>query len=240
MVGATLAVALAPVWPWSPCGHLADKGGPDPMRLQSRKQLKARTSPSFYLTCVATALLFTLCGLIAACSSTADNNQVDLSNQAVTATIDLNGSNSSPTPLLPDYLCGAWVTNTSPGFDPDQPDRPISLFAKFVHTVDQNPVGVDGAIATATILWPDQSTDTATAKTTPDGLAVFSIILNPDAVNKLVLVQVTFTKDGTPPCQVPQPAYFTPVLSSSGGTQSPPGQQTPTPPGIVITPGPNE
>jgi hypothetical protein len=197
------------------------------MRLQSWKQLKARTSPSFYLTCAATALLFILCGLVVACGSTTNNSQVDLSNQAVTATIDLNGSNSSPTPQLPDYLCGAWVTNTSPGFSPDQPDQPISIFAKFVHTVDENPVGVDGATATATILWPDQSTDTATAKTTPDGLAVISILLKPDAVNKLVLVQITFTKNNTPPCQVPQPAYFTPVLVSP--TVTPADQLTPPP-----------
>jgi len=190
------------------------------MRFQPWKQLKARTSPPFYLACAATALLFILCGLIAACGSTTNNGQADLGNPGVTATIDLNGSNSSPTPPMPDYLCGAWVTNTSPGFSPDQPDQPFSVFAKFVHTVDNNPVGVDGATATATIEWPDQSTDTATAKTTPDGLAVFSIVLKQDAVNKLVLVQVTFTKDGTPPCQVPQPAYFTPVPGTPVGAPS--------------------
>ncbi len=197
------------------------------MRLRSWKQLKTRTSPSFYLTCAATTLLFILCGLVVACGSTASASQPDLGNPAVTATIDLNRSDSSPTPPLPDYLCGAWVTNTSPGFSPDQPDQPISVFAKFVHTVNENPVGVDGATATATILWPDQSTDTATAKTTPDGLAVFSILLKSDAVNKIVLVQVTFTKDGMPPCQVPQPAYFTPVLVSPTVTP-PPEQPTPS------------
>jgi hypothetical protein len=197
------------------------------MRLQSWKQPKARTSPSFYLTCAATALLFILCGLVVACGSTASASQVDLGSPTVTLTIDVNGFSSSPTPALPDYLCGAWVTNTSPGFSPEQPDQPISIFAKFVHTVDENPVGVDGATATATILWPDQTTDTATAKTTPDGLAVISILLKPDAVNKLVLVQVTFTKNGTPPCQVPQPAYFTPVLVQP--TVTPPPEQ-PMPP----------
>ncbi len=214
------------------------------MWLQSWKQLKAHLSLS--LKCGALVLLFTLCLLVVACGSTANNNQVDLDNPVVTVTVGLNRSDSSPTPSLPDYLCGAWVTDTSPAFSPDQSGQPISVFAKFVHTVDENPVGVDGATATATILWPDQSTGTATAKTTPDGLAVFSIVLKPDAVNKIVLVQVTFTKGGTPPCQVPQPAYFMPVLVSPTVTPLP-VQPTPpfgTPPPFstppIVTPSPSE
>lgn len=216
------------------------------MRLQS---LKAHLSLSF--KCGALVLLFTFCLFVVACGSTANNSQADLDNPVVTVTVGLNGSDSSPTPVLPDYLCGAWATDTTPVINPGQPDQPISIFAKFVHTVDENPVGVDGATATATILWPDQSTDTAATRTTPDGLAVFSIPLKPDAVNKLVFVQVTFTKDGTPPCQVSQPAYFTPVLVSPTATPSPvqptpfgtpPPFGTPTPSGTppVATPSPSE
>jgi hypothetical protein len=215
------------------------------MWLQS---LKSHLSLS--LKCGALVLLFALCLFVVACGSTANNGQVNLNNPIVTVTIGLNGFDSSPTPALPDYLCGAWAADTSPVISQNQPDQPISIFAKFVHTVDENPVGVDGATATATILWPDQSTSTATTKTTPDGLAVFFISLKPDAVNKLVLVQVTFTKDGTPPCQVSQPAYFMPVLLSPTVTPSPvlptpsgtPPFGTPTPSGTppLVTPSPSK
>ena len=200
------------------------------MRWHSWKQLKSHTSFTFYCKCSAIVLFFTLCALIVACG-TSNNGQVDPGNQSVTVTIDLNGSNGSPTPPLPDYLCGAWVTNTSPGFNPDNPNSLISVFAKFVHTVNDNPVGVDGATATAQIDWPDGTTDTATAKTTPDGLAVIPIMLKPNSVNKIVLVQITFTKDGIPPCAVPQPAYFTPVQVSPTATQPPqPTSPVSTPP----------
>jgi hypothetical protein len=208
------------------------------MWLQSWKQLKSHTSFAFYCKCSAIVFFFTLCVLIVACG-TSTNSQVDPGNQSVTVTIDLNGSNSSPTPPLPDYLCGAWVTNNSPGVNPDNSNSLISVFAKFVHTVNNNPVGVDGATATAQIDWPDGTTDTATAKTTPDGLAVIPIVLKPNSVNKIVLVQVTFTKDGIPPCQVPQPAYFTPVLASPTATQPSPQPTGPSiTPTIFITPRP--
>jgi len=200
---------------------------------QSWKQLKSHTSFAFYCKCSAIVLFFTLCVLIVACGTS--NGQVDTGNQSVTVTIDLNG-NGSPTPPLPDYLCGAWVTNNSPGLNPGNPNSLISVFAKFVHTVNNNPVGVDGATATAQIDWPDGTTDTATAKTTPDGLAVIPVMLKPNSINKIVLVQVTFTKDGIPPCQVPQPAYFTPVLVSPTATQPSPQPTSPSiTPTIIIT-----
>jgi len=222
------------------------------MWLQPWKKLNSHTSFAFYCKCSAIVLLFALCVLIVACG-TSNNSQVGQGNQSVTVTIDLNGSNGSPTPPLPDYLCGAWVTNTSPGIDPNNPNSLISVFAKFVHTVNENPVGVDGATATAQIDWPDGTTDTATAKTTSDGLAVIPIMLKPNSVNKIVLVQVTFTKDGIPPCEVPQPAYFTPVMVSPTVTQpspqptviimpttftTPPPRPTGTPFGGNPTPGP--
>src|SRR5215467_5938090 len=145
------------------------------MWLQPWKQQKLHTSFALYCKCSAILLFFTLCVLIVACG-TSNNSQADPGNQFVTVTIDLNGSHGSPTPPLPDYLCGAWVTNTSPGIDPDNPNSLISVFAKFVHTVNNNPVGVDGAIATAQINWPDGTTNTATATTTSDGLAVIPVM----------------------------------------------------------------
>ena len=202
------------------------------MRLQPSEQRQISYSFSFYLKCGAVALLFLLCALIAACSDSSDS-QINSGNPLANGTIDLNGSNSSPTPPMPPYLCGAWVTNTSPAFSPD---RPISVFAKFVQTNTPqdpgNPVGVDGATGTATIQWPDGSTDMVTAKTTSDGLAVFPITVKPDAANKIVLVQIIFTKDGIDPCTVPQPAYFTPILVSPTPTPAPADTiptDTPTP-----------
>lgn len=204
------------------------------MRLQPSEQRQISSSFSFYLKCGAVALLFLLCALIAACSDNSDS-QINSGNPLANGTIDLNGSNSSPTPPMPPYLCGAWVTNTSPAFSPD---RPISVFAKFVQTNTPqdpgNPVGVDGATGTATIQWPDGSTEMVTAKTTSDGLAVFPIMVKPDAANKIVLVQIIFTKDGIDPCTVPQPAYFTPILVSPTPTPTsadtiPTDTPTPTP-----------
>lgn len=202
------------------------------MRLQPSEQRQISYSFSFFLKCGAVALLFLLCALIAACSDNSDS-QINSGNPLANGTIDLNGSNSSPTPPMPPYLCGAWVTNTSPAFSPD---RPISVFAKFVQTNTPqdpgNPVGVDGATGTATIQWPDGSTEMVTAKTTSDGLAVFPIMVKPDAANKIVLVQIIFTKDGIDPCTVPQPAYFTPILVSPTPTPTPADTiptDTPTP-----------
>src|SRR5260370_9633510 len=165
------------------------------MWLQSWKKIKVQTFFCFYCKCSAIVFFFTLCVLIVACG-TSTNSQVDPGNQSVTVTIDLNGSNGSPTPPLPDYLCGAWVTNNSPGVNPDNSNSLISVFAKFVHTVNNNPVGVDGATATAQIHWPNGTKDTATPKTTSAGLALIPIPFNPHSVNKIVLVQVTFIKDG--------------------------------------------
>jgi len=184
-------------------------------------RLQTSFSFSFYLKCGAVALLLLLCGLIAACGSNSDN-QANSSNPLANGTIDINGSDSSPTPPMSPYLCGAWVTNTSPAFSPD---RPISVFAKYVQTNTPqnpgNPVGVDGATGIATIQWPDGSTESVTTKTTADGLAVFPILVKPNAANKIVLVQVSFSKNGADPCTVPQPAYFTPILVSPTATPQP-------------------
>lgn len=179
--------------------------------LISRKYWK--THLSFLRTHVRAGLapalmFFALSVLIVACSSTTSTNTSTSTNNAVVApTIDLNGPNGTATPPLSQYLCGAWVTDTSPAV---KNNGVINVFAKFVHNgADGNPVGVDGADGTATIQWPDGSTDSVIAKTTADGLAVFSIILKPVSIDKIVLVAVTFAKAGGPSCTVPQPAYFT-------------------------------
>lgn len=184
------------------------------MWLQRLKQLKMAASPSLYLKCGAILLLFLLSVLIVACSSTTPTD-TNLGNPPATVTINLNQSNSSPTPPLPAYTCGAWVTNTTPGLNTSST---VNVYAKFIHNVDNNPVGVGGANAQATVMWPDGSTNGLTATTTSDGLAVFPVSVKSAAfaVGKVVLVTISFTSPDGHTCQVAadQAAYFTLVIAS--------------------------
>ncbi len=195
------------------------------------QQLKHRAFLSFYLKCGATFLLFALSVLVVACSSTSPTD-TNLGNPPVTVTINLNQNALSPTPPLPVYTCGAWVTNTTPAFNTTSV---VEVYAKFIHNVDENPVGVDNASATATVLWPDGTTTTVTATTTSDGLAVFpvSIKTEAEAIDKVVLVTVTFTSPDGQTCTVnqDQAAYFTLVVVSPTATHTPTPTGTPTPPG---------
>src|ERR1700730_6830643 len=99
------------------------------MRLQFWKKWKKPTSFSLYLKCGAIFLFLILTVLIVACGSNVDNNQPDLGNPVVTVTIRIGDGNSSPTPALADYSCGAWATDSSPTYTTGS----ISVFAKFVH-----------------------------------------------------------------------------------------------------------
>lgn len=206
------------------------------MRLQPLKQLqqvKHRASLPFYLKYGAILFLFALSVLIVACSSTTSGD-TNLGNPQVTVTINLNQSNSSPTPPLPDYTCGAWVTNTTPSY---KMTSVVEVYAKFIHNVDDSPVGVGNASAVATVLWPDGSTNTVNATTTSDGLAIFqvSVASAAFAINKLVLVTVTFNSSDGHSCTVgqDQAAYFTLVIASPTASHSP----TPTgTPGGIVTP----
>ena len=200
------------------------------MRLQFWKQWKKPGSFSLYLKCGGIFLFLAFTVLIVACGSNGDTSQADLGNPVVTVTIRL-GDSGSPTPPLADYSCGAWATDTSPTYTTGS----ISVYAKFVHNQDGNPEGIGNASATAIVQWPDGSTDTRTATTTSDGLAVFSIPLKPVAINKIVLINVTFSKAGVPPCTIPQAAYFTIVISSP--TASPGASPTATVT-VTVTPTP--
>src|SRR5438270_1315644 len=122
------------------------------MRLQFWQHGKTSISSSLYLKCGAIFLLFLFSVLNVACGSNASNTQ--LGQPAVTVTINLDGSNGSPTPPLPEYTCSAWVTNTTPGLNTTSV---IGVYAKFVHNVNGNPEGVSPASATTTVLWPDGS-----------------------------------------------------------------------------------
>ncbi len=188
------------------------------MRLQFWQQEKVSISHSLYLKCGAIFLLFLLSVLIVACGSNASNT--NLGQPAATVTINLDQSNSSPTPPLPEYSCSAWTTNTS------------------LHNVNGNPQGVYPASGTATVLWPDGNPVNVSANTTSDGLAVFPVsTANRSAdLNKIVLVTVAFQgPTGVPPCTVlaDRAAFFTLVIASGtvSGTSSPTVGTTGTPMG---------
>src|SRR5438270_11527024 len=192
------------------------------MRLQFWQQGKVSISLSLHLKCGAIFLLFLLSVLIVACGSNASNT--NLGQPAATVTINLDQSNSSPTPPLPEYSCSAWTTNTSPGMNTPT----IGVYAKFVHNVNVNPQGVYPASGTATVLWPDGNIVNVSANTTSDGLAVFPVsTANRSAdLNKIVLVTVAFQgPTGVPPCIVSadRAAFFTLVIASGtiSGTSSP-------------------
>jgi hypothetical protein len=173
------------------------------------RQDKTNTFFNLIIKCSAISFLFFICILIVACSGNG-SSQVDPGTPVVTVTINL-GQISSPTPKLSPYYCGGWATDTSPPFSSKST---VSIYGKFTQNVDGNPVGVGNASATATIQWPDGTTDTMTATTTSDGLAVFPVIIKPSAINKLVTISITFTIPGVEPCTIPSAAYFTAILVS--------------------------
>src|SRR5258706_16208775 len=206
---------------------------------QRWKQRQKNTSLFFLIKCGAIALFFILSILVVSCgSSSAQGNPA---NPDVTVTINLGVINGSSTPNFPDYACGGWATNTSPPFSLSSK---VDVYAKFTHTVDGNPVGVGGANGTAVVLWPDGTTDTLSATTGTDGLAVFPVVLKQIALNKIVLIQISFQKQGIPSCTIPQAAYFTAVLVSPTASATPsssPTQPTGTPSGTpTVTPQPTK
>ncbi|GAC1391672.1 MAG: hypothetical protein NVS4B11_09290 [Ktedonobacteraceae bacterium] len=198
--------------------------------------------------------MFVLSILVVACGSNADSS-ANLGDPPVTATIDMNNSNGSPTPTLPPYSCGAWATQTSPPFGTST----VGVYAKFVHNVKSNPndpndtanpQGIEGASAIATVSWADGTQAQVTSTTGADGLATFAVstVNKANDINKLTFVTVQFTKDGVPPCTVDQTraAFFTltsatsefgsPVTSTTSTSLPSPGP-TATPPSLP-SPGP--
>lgn len=173
------------------------------------QQPKKYYTLSLYLKLSAILFLLCLSILVVACSGS-DSSQLDAGTPVVTVTINLGQVIGSPTPPLKDYYCGGWATDTSPAFEKTSV---VNVFGKFTHIVDGNPEGVGGATATAIIHWPDGTTDTMTATTTPDGLAVFPVDIKASAIYKVVTIQITFTT-GQVTCSIPSAAYFTAILVS--------------------------
>ncbi len=171
---------------------------------------------------------------LVACGSNADTNTANLGSPPVTVTINMNSSNSSPTPTLPEYSCGAWATQSSPPFG----TATVGVYAKFVHAMKTNPndpndvgnpQGIEGATATATVIWPNGTEAQIAGTTGADGLVSFPVSTanRGDAINKITFVTVQFTKDGVPPCTVDKTraAFFTLVVGNQGGSGTPTGGQ---------------
>ena len=199
--------------------------------MEPREQKKPRhTRPfSFYFKYSVVSFLFIISVILVACSSTT-SSAADTATTPTTATTNLgappvtvtiqfnNGLTALPT--LPPYICGAWITNTSPGY---VPGSTIPVYAYFKHLVNNNPQGVGGATAQATLLLANGSvTPLAAATTGADGLAVFSFQIpnDPTIVGRNNLVTVNFTGPGGTTCAVDQSkaAYFTPMLATPTAT----------------------
>ena len=187
---------------------------------------------SLYLKCAAIFLLLLMSFIVVACSTGSDTTTTtNLGAPPVTVTIRFdNDLTTTPLPAQPAYLCGAWITNTSPGFTPG---NTIPVYAKFIHLVNGNPQGVAGASAQATLLLADAAPKPLQPTVTgSDGLAVFSFQLpnDPNIANHENLVTVSFTAPDGSSCRVDQDkaAYFSPVLVSPTAPGTP-GSPVPTP-----------
>src|SRR6266566_4725592 len=195
------------------------------------RQNKKNTILTLFIQCGAISFLLLLSILIVACSGNG-SSQLDPGTPVVTVTINLGQIIVSPTPTLSPYYCGGWATDTSPPFSTTSV---VNVFGKFTHIVKvnntENPEGVGNATATAYILWPDGTSDTLTATTTSDGLAVFPVAIKPSALNKLVTITITFTIPGVKPCTIPSAAYFTAILVSPTPTNTAVPSPTGTPSG---------
>lgn len=203
------------------------------------RQNKINTLLNLIIKCSAISFLFFISILIVACSANG-SSQVDPGTPVVTVTINLGQNIGSPTPTLSNYYCGGWATDTSPPFSSTST---VSIYGKFTQIIDGNPVGVGNASATATIQWPDGTSDTMTATTTSDGLAVFPVLIKASAVHKLVTIMIQFTSTQGVTCQIPSAAYFTAILVSPTPTKtavpSPTNSGTPSgspTPGGTVTP----
>lgn len=199
------------------------------MRATSNSQSTIMASRwSLYLKC-GVLLLLSLSFLLIACSGGNTNNSADLNSPPVTVTIRFkNGLSSLATASA--YLCGAWTYDTTPGFNPGSQ---IPIYAHFVHNINSNPVGVNGASAQATVEWADGSRTSQSVTTTGDGLAVFAFTIpdRPAIIGRNNLVTVLFTASDGQTCNVDnqsQPAAFFTLIGIS---------PTPIPtPSLVPTP----
>jgi hypothetical protein len=193
------------------------------MKTEEHQQQTIKSRVSLCLKSSAILLLLLPSMLIIACSENNATPAPDLGNPQAVATIHFS-NNMSLIPTVASYLCGAWITNTTPAF---KPGNKIPVYAHFIHNVNGNPVGVTGASAQASVEWADGYKDSEVAVTESDGLAVFYFTIpnRPDMGNRNNLVVVSFTGPNGETCNVdnqPQPAaYFTLIKGTSTPKASP-------------------
>ncbi len=204
-----------------------------------KRQSTSVSGQSCYLKCGAAFLLLSLSALVIACGSGNTTPAANSSGPQVTVTIKFN-NNLSPLGTMAPYLCGAWVTNSTPALNAGSK---IPVYARFIHNVNGNPVGVNGASATASVIWANGGRESQSTRTTSDGLAVFYFTIpnQPNMVGKNNLVMVSFSSSDGQTCRVdnqPQPAaFFTFVAASPTPTATPsPTPTMPNQPVIDITP----
>jgi hypothetical protein len=187
------------------------------MEPRAQKKTRATQTFSFHLKCSVVLFLLIISLAVEACSSASSNTGTTITNLGappVTVTIQFD-HNLTALPTQPPYLCGAWLTNTSPNFIPGSI---IPVYAKFVHLVNGNPQGVANATAIATLHLANGTLPTTLTATTTgtDGLAIFSFTLpnDPNIANRNNLVSVSFTGPDGSTCVVDKgkEAYFTPMM----------------------------
>src|ERR1700730_8058018 len=182
------------------------------MRSQSDRN---KTSLPMLLKCAGIFLLVLLTVIVVACGS--DSTQAVPGTPVATLTVVFGQFNASPTPELAPYYCGGWATDTTPAYSPNSV---INVYGKYTHTIEGNPVGVNGALAVATVYWPDGTSATEKTTTSSDGLAVFSITIQASAINHVVLIQITFTTPNVQPCTLTSDAFFTAIVVSPTPTNT--------------------
>jgi hypothetical protein len=202
----------------------------------SPENIRRRKGPKLLkLSLVAAFFLFSL--LLVACGTT--SAQTDENGKPLpTYTITFNQGDQPPN--APEYTCIGWASQTSVNVN----NSVLGVNAKYTHNVNGNAEGIAGANATAYVTWPDGQVATYPTITTADGLAVFHVNIPASKaayVNKLALVNITFTKAGTPGCKVEgnQAAFFTLVVGSPAAatnTATPNGKPDKSPTGIPEDP----
>jgi hypothetical protein len=209
------------------------------MQKRTRIQGKMQKKLTFYSKCGAVVLLLVFSIVMVACGGGA-GAQNSLSDPPVTVTVGLNKGSGTMATQPNGYACGAWVTNTSPKLNAD---TQVGVNAKFVHNVNGNPEGVEGATAIADVEWPDhthQSFQATTKVTTKDGLATFAVTIPAEKTNyagRITLVTVTFTKPGIDTCVVnaDRAAFFTLIVVSPTATHGNNPSPTATDPSTIPT-----
>jgi hypothetical protein len=193
------------------------------METEEHQQRTTKSHISLSLKGGALPLLFLLSTLIIACSASNATTTSNLVSPQATFTIHLS-NNTSSIPVVASYLCGAWITDTTPIF---KPGNKIPVYAHFIHNVNGNPVGVTGANAQAHIEWADGYRDNEVAITQSDGLAVFYFTIpnRPTMVDRNNLVMVSFTGPNGKTCNVdnqPQPAAFFTLINGRSTPEASP------------------